>query len=207
MMNGRNVHVNLAEIVGFWQSNRKDKKEKKEQKKTSTNSKTTPKSQTKDETISINSQHSGFESNDFNRMMGSMEGLDRISSDVTKKKCVMIFTLEYSLRSSLSLSQHRNRILNQVRRFRRIVSIVRSVRAQSHSPAQQGENRPVQVIQVMMTMMMILFQYRKSNLKSMKPVNNLPLLKKVMKQRSAMLCEWSIRISVISLRILALQYG
>lgn len=90
-VNNKKLHVNLSELVGFWQSNRKDKKEKKEEKKRSTNSKTTPKSQTKDETISINSQHSGFESNDFNRMMGSMEGLDRISSDVTKKKCVMTF--------------------------------------------------------------------------------------------------------------------
>lgn len=76
--------------VGFWPSNRKDKKDKKDDKKRSTNSKPTAKSQAQDETNSINSHHSGFETNDYPPMMGSIDGLDRISSTMTKGKCVRI---------------------------------------------------------------------------------------------------------------------
>ncbi|CAF1417816.1 unnamed protein product [Rotaria sordida] len=83
--------------VGFWPSNRKDKKEKKADKKTSNNSKTTKTAQLQqqhqqqnqqhDETGSVNSQNSAFETNDINKMMGSIDGLDQISSNRTKNKC------------------------------------------------------------------------------------------------------------------------
>jgi hypothetical protein len=80
-------------LVGFWPSNRKDKKEKKGEKKTSNNSKLTKVAQVQqqDETSSVNSQNSGFESNDFNKMVGSMEGLNQIPSNITKSKCVNIY--------------------------------------------------------------------------------------------------------------------
>ncbi|CAF2779910.1 unnamed protein product [Rotaria sp. Silwood2] len=75
--------------VGFWPSNRKDKKDKKADKKTSNNTKSTKTVQLQqhDENGSVNSQHSVVETNDINKMMGSMDGLDQISSSRTKSKC------------------------------------------------------------------------------------------------------------------------
>jgi len=82
-------------LIGFWPSNRKDKKDKKDEKKRSNNSKPSKVTQIQqpqhDETGSVNSQNSGFETNDFNKMMGSMEGLNQIPSSITKSKCVIIF--------------------------------------------------------------------------------------------------------------------
>ena len=85
----------LIYLIGFWPSNRKDKKEKKSEKKTSNNSKlskiTQIQQQQPDETGSVHSQNSGFETNDFNKMMGSMDGINQITSNITKSKCVIIF--------------------------------------------------------------------------------------------------------------------
>ncbi len=80
-------------LIGFWPSNRKDKKEKKDEKKRSNNSKaskTTQIQQQHDETGSVHSQNSAFETNDFNKVMGSMDGLNQIPSNITKSKCVII---------------------------------------------------------------------------------------------------------------------
>ncbi len=82
----------IVYLIGFWPSNRKEKKEKKDEKKRSNNSKPNPKAQLPqqhDETASVNSHNSASETNDFNKMMGSMEGLDRISSSISKGKCVI----------------------------------------------------------------------------------------------------------------------
>ncbi|CAM4756578.1 unnamed protein product [Rotaria magnacalcarata] len=76
--------------VGFWPSNRKERKEKKTDKKASNNSKSSKIAQVQqqhDETSSVNSQNSAFETNDFNKMMGSMDGLDQISLNRTINKC------------------------------------------------------------------------------------------------------------------------
>jgi hypothetical protein len=78
-------------LIGFWPSNRKDKN-KKDDKKRSNNSKPSKNTQAQqqDETSSVHSQNSAFENNDFNKMMGSMDGLNQIPSTITKGKCVMI---------------------------------------------------------------------------------------------------------------------
>ncbi|CAF0827499.1 unnamed protein product [Rotaria sp. Silwood1] len=84
------VKIRRPAFKGFWPSNRKEKKEKKADKKTSNNSKLTKTAQLQqqhDETGSVNSQNSAFETNDINKMMGSMDGLDQISSTRTKSKC------------------------------------------------------------------------------------------------------------------------
>ncbi|CAF5006632.1 unnamed protein product, partial [Rotaria socialis] len=76
--------------VGFWPSNRKERKEKKTDKKSANNSKPSKIAQVQhqhDETSSVNSQNSAFETNDFNKMMGSMDGLDQISLNRTINKC------------------------------------------------------------------------------------------------------------------------
>jgi FtsZ-interacting cell division protein ZipA len=81
-------------LIGFWPSNRKDKKEKKDEKKRSNNSKASKTTQIQqqqhDETGSVHSQNSAFETNDFNKVMGSMDGLNQIPSNITKSKCVII---------------------------------------------------------------------------------------------------------------------
>ncbi len=114
-------------LVGFWPSNRKDKKDKKDEKKRSNNSKPSKiaqiqQQQQHDETSSVNSQNSAYETNDFNKMMGSMDGLNQIPTNITKSKCVIrkIGKLLFCL-SFLFLSQHLNLIHNQVHLFHRLV--------------------------------------------------------------------------------------
>ena len=78
------------------QNLRKEKKDKKPDKKTSNNTKSSKtiqiqqQQQQHDETISVNSQNSALETHDFNKTMGSMDGLDQISTNRTKSKCVKI---------------------------------------------------------------------------------------------------------------------
>jgi len=112
-------------LIGFWPSNRKDKKEKKGEKKTSNNSKLNKNAQIQqpDETGSVHSQNSAFEANDFNKMMGSMDGLNQIPTNLTKSKCVIrkIRKLHFVFLSFLFLSQHLNLIHNQVHLFQLLV--------------------------------------------------------------------------------------
>ncbi|CAF3385996.1 unnamed protein product [Rotaria socialis] len=84
------VKIRRPAFKGFWPSNRKERKEKKTDKKSSNNSKPSKIAQVQhqhDETSSVNSQNSAFETNDFNKMMGSMDGLDQISLNRTINKC------------------------------------------------------------------------------------------------------------------------
>ncbi|CAF3508837.1 unnamed protein product [Adineta steineri] len=83
------VKIRRPAFKGFWPSNRKDKKDKKSEKKTSTNSKSTkndqtPRSQPHDDNTSINSAN---ETNDFNKMMGSMDNINEIPTNIAKNKC------------------------------------------------------------------------------------------------------------------------
>lgn len=103
MIVGMRFCFEMYRLLAFWPSNRKEKKEKKDEKKRSNNSKTTTKSQTQEETNSIHSQQSGFETNDFHQMIGSIDGLDRISSNMSKGKCVRIIRYFLPLHFSLSL--------------------------------------------------------------------------------------------------------
>jgi hypothetical protein len=125
-------------LIGFWPSNRKDKKEKKDEKKRSNNSKQSKiaqiQQQQHDETSSNNSQNSAFETNDFNKMMGSMDGINQIPSNITKSKCVIILFKEKKISVILFIfhSQHLNHIHSQVQLFQIVVLIVQYVKVQFH---------------------------------------------------------------------------
>ena len=102
--------------VGFWPSNRKEKKDKKNDKKPSTNSKVTKltpaqqQQQQQQHQLYSNQEDNNLsstidETNDFQRMMGSTDGLNQIVSNITKSKCVrstllsFFFLLFYSFSS------------------------------------------------------------------------------------------------------------
>ena len=75
-------------LKGLWPSNRKEKKEKKNEKKTSTNPKLTkPTANPQQPTNIIDEQNLPEETNEFHRMMGSIEGINQLPN-LTKSKCV-----------------------------------------------------------------------------------------------------------------------
>lgn len=87
------LRIRRPVLTKLWPSNRKDKKEKKNEKKTSTSSKNSKITTTNPPTTAAsiideqNYPSNLDETNDFHRMMGSIEGLNQIPN-LTKSKCV-----------------------------------------------------------------------------------------------------------------------
>lgn len=185
-------------LKGLWPSNRKEKKEKKNEKKTSTNSKTLkPTTNPQAMATSIideqNFPSSNLdETNEFHRMMGSIDGINQIPN-LTKSKCVRdeVFL---SFENFVSFecfrcccSQHQSRTRNRVRHFRQVRLIVLVVKVQFHFHHRQCENLAVRVTAAMM--MMTIIRSQKFNLKLIQQDKKLrPLSKKMTKQRLAMQC-------------------
>lgn len=182
-------------LKGLWPSNRKEKKEKKNEKKISTNSKTLKPTTNQQAMATSIIDEQNFpssnldETNEFHRMMGSIDGINQIPN-LTKSKCVRdeVFLLQISFHSSFAFfSQHQSLTLNRVRHFRQVQLIVLVVKVQFHFQHRQCENQPVRVTAAMM--MMTIIRSQKFNLKLIQQDKKLRLLsKKVMKQRLAMQC-------------------
>lgn len=179
---------------GFWPSNRKEKKEKKNDKKTSKNPKGTKAVANPQQPLSsiLDDQNlptnPSDETNEFHRMMGSIDGLNQISN-ITKSKCVSDWwwwSFMTEPISSNDFSQHPNLTLNRVHLFLQQWLIEPPVKVQYLFPVHRCVNRPVRVTAAM-TMKMIC-PSQKSILKSIQQQHkNRQLLKRMMKRKSAML--------------------